>query len=82
MVWANILGGCMKWIYCRGGFTHFPPPPLEANTALLWSKIYTTIFKINVPPPYVVQLPTQKKIIWKTLLTELNLTCVFTRILR
>ena len=58
----------MKFIDCRGGFTHFHPPPIDRNSALLWSKVFATILKINVPPPYVVQLPTQKKLLWTILL--------------
>jgi hypothetical protein len=58
----------MKWIECRGGFTHFHPPPekkiqafgknrkiKETNKALSWSKVFATILIINVPPPHVVQ---------------------------
>ena len=37
--------------YQRGAWTMKHPPPYVKNTALLWSKVYVSIFKINIPPP-------------------------------
>ena len=54
-------GGRMKWINCRGGFVMYHPPPSERNKALLWSKVYTQILKINLPPPSTENLGIKQK---------------------
>ena len=41
----------MNYNYQRGAWVMKHPPPCEKNTALLWSKVYVSILKINIPPP-------------------------------
>ena len=54
----------LKHPEARGGFVKFHPPPekkiqatginrkiKEKNKAVFWSKVYTTVLLINIPPP-------------------------------
>ena len=53
----------LKYNDSRGAFTMFHPPPVERNTAILWTKVYTDSLIMNKPPPFDCQfdIPDKKQ---------------------